>query len=531
MSIPFSFPEFTRSTLSPEQKWQKLMSRRNEWKLYPRKCDATGESILSAYSDEVPFPVYKNSVWWGDTWEATKYGRDFDFSRPFFEQFNELMQVVPREGTSIFNSINCDYNSHVRESKNCYLNSLAARSEDVLYSYWMVNTKDALDCMLTNDSTLCYECSFVNNCYNCVMLEESNNCSDSYFSFQLRGCKNCLFCTNLNNKNYYIFNKACSKEEFEEAKAKILNGSWKSLQEAREKYKEIKQNAVHRATHGVNCENCSGDHIYNSKNSENCYDSFNCEDCIDTISGGDGRNLDSCYSAGWPACELVYFSSVSRGCQNIAFCSYMWFSNNMRYCDSCVSSEDCFGCTGLRRKKYCVLNKEYSKEDYASLLAKIKEHMQKIGEWGEFFPNSLSPFAYNESAAQDFYPIEKDEAIKQGWRWKEIDAKEYKPATLKELPDNIKDVPESITNEILACESTGKNYKITKQELAFYKKMGLPLPRNCPEFRHKVRSESRNPFKLWERKCAKTGKTILTSYSPDRPEIIYSEEAFLEEME
>lgn len=529
MNVPFMFPEFVRSGLSPQEKWQKLMSRRNEWKLYPRKCDATGEAILSAYSSDAPFPVYKNSVWWGDTWDATKYGRDFDFSRPFFDQFYELIQVVPREGTSIFNSVNCEYNSHVRESKNCYLNSLAAKCEDILYSYWTVSVKDALDCMQTRDSTLLYECSFVNKGYNCVVLEESSNCSDSYFSFQLRGCSNCLFCTNLSNKSYHIFNKPCTKEEFEAERNKILNGSWKTWQEANEKYQEMKKNVVHKSMHGVNCENSSGDHIYNCKNCSYCFDSNDSEDCIDSISV-EGKNVDSCYSAGWPKCELIYLSSTCRGCTDIAFSSYMWFSNSMRYCDSCVSSENCFGSIGLRRKKYCILNKEYSKEEYEALMPKIKEHMQKNGEWGELFPNSGSPFAYNETCAQDFFPLSREEALSRGWRWKEADAKEYQAPTLAEIPDNIKDVSDTITKEILACSATGKNYKITKQELAFYRRMNLPLPRYCPEYRHKLRSEKRTPFKLWERQCAKTGKDILSSYSPDRPETIYSEEAFLEEI-
>jgi len=36
---------------------------------------------------------------------------------------------------------------------------------------------------------------------------------------------------------------------------------------------------------------------------------------------------------------------------------------------------------------------------------KIIEHMQKMGEWGEFFPSSLSPFGYNETVAEEYYPI------------------------------------------------------------------------------------------------------------------------------
>lgn len=132
------------------------MAVRNERKLYRRKCDKTGEAIISAYRPECGLVVYKNSEWWGDGWEGTQFGREFDFTKQFFPQFRALMEVVPREGTSVFNSENCDYNGHIRESKNSYLNALAARCEDALYSYWIADSKDLIDCGFTKKSTLCY---------------------------------------------------------------------------------------------------------------------------------------------------------------------------------------------------------------------------------------------------------------------------------------------------------------------------------------------------------------------------------------
>ncbi len=155
--------------------------------------------------------MYKNEVWWGSDWDAVEYGRDFDFNRPFFEQFAELQKVVPREGTSVFSCENCDYNGHIRESRNCDLKSLVYQCEDPYYAYWMVHDNNVFDSACTNESTLCYNCIAVNNSYQCVMVEESENCNDCYFSFQLRGCDHCLFCSNLANKSYHLFNKPCSE--------------------------------------------------------------------------------------------------------------------------------------------------------------------------------------------------------------------------------------------------------------------------------------------------------------------------------
>ncbi len=515
-------------TTTPDERLQTLMAFRNEWKLYKRKCDSTGKEILSAYSPNSPFKIYSNSIWWGDTWEALDYGRDFDFNRPFFEQFAELQKVVPREGTSVFNSENCDYNGHIRTSKNCYLNSLVAGCEDTMYSYWMVNDKDVLDSMYTHNSTLCYNCSDSENCYSCVMLQESANSNECHFSYQIRGCNNCFFCSNLNNKSYHIFNKPCSKEEFETFKKKYLNGSWKSYQEAYQLFLDIRKKTIRRNLKLINSENCSGEYLYDSKNCSDCFDGHNGEDCSNSISLSDSKDVYSCYSAGWPKCEVAYLSLVSRGSTDIAFCNYTWFSNSLRYCDSCVSSANSFGCVGLRHKKYCILNKQYTKEEYEKLVPKIIEHMKKTGEWGQFFPKNVSPFAYNETAAQDFYPLTREEALKLGHKWLDEDKKNYVPATIAALPDSSGAIDENITKEILVCADCHKNYRIIKQELAFYKKMNLPIPRSCYECRHRTRMNMRNSYKIHSDHCNKCGNEMKTTYPPKHAETVYCEKCYLE---
>jgi len=514
-----------------EERIRTLMSTRNEWKLYRRKCDFTAGEIISAYPPDTSFTIYTNEVWWGNEWDATTYGRDYDFNRPFFEQFAELQKVVPREGTTVFSSENCDYNCHIRESKNCFLNSLVYQCEDLYYSYWCVHDKDVFDSYCVNESELCYNCISLNNSHGCIMVEESNSCSNCHFCYQCTGCKNCLFSTNLANKEYYIFNKQRTKEEFEEMKAKIFNGGWDRWQDAYRHYLEIRKNAPQRYVQLINDENCTGDHLYNSRNCENCYEGFDSEECVNCVSLSKATSIHSCYSAGWPDCPgPAYMSVVSRGCQDIAFCNYTWFSSNMRYSDSNNACDSCFGSIGLQHKKYCILNKQYTKEEYEELVLKIIKHMKSTGEWGQFFPINLFTYAYNESAAMDFYPLTKDEALRLGYKWRSKDEKEYQPPTISEIPNNINDVFDDFNEEILACEKCSKNYKVIKQELDFYRKMNLPIPRDCSECRHRARFDIRNPLRLFDRKCDKCNADMKTSYSPDRPEQVYCEECYLKEV-
>jgi len=519
--------------LSPTERFRQLMATRNEWKLYPRTCNKTGEKILSAYAKDSPYLIYKNDVWWGDSWDAVEYGREFDFSRPFFDQFYELQLKVPREGTSVFQCENCDYNSHIRQSKNCYLNSLVVRAEDMHYCYWMVDVEDTLDSCyhISGKSSLCYECVDFGNCYNCIALQESYNCNECSFSYELRSCDHCIFCSNISNKSYHIANKPCSKEEYELLRAKLINGSSESWKSAYGRFLDVCKNAVHRSAHNTHCENVSGDHIFDSKNCFECFDGDHAEDCTHSISLNNSKDIHSCYSAGWTQCEKLWNCAVSRGCSDMAFCRYMWFCNDMRYCDSCQSSKHCFGCIGLRRKEYCILNKQYSKEEYESMKKKIIE--ASSGSWGKFWPYKYLPFAYNESAAMDFFPLTKEEAVAQGFRWREENEEKMEVTKIipaDQLPDAISDIPDDVLNWAIRCSISGKPFRIIKQELDFYRRMNLPLPRAHPTERHKWRMSLRNPYRLFDRPCGKCEQKIQTTYAPERPEVVYCEDCYLKEV-
>jgi uncharacterized protein YbaR (Trm112 family) len=158
--------------------------------------------------------------------------------------------------------------------------------------------------------------------------------------------------------------------------------------------------------------------------------------------------------------------------------------------------------------------------------------MKKTGEYGEYFPAQSSIFGYNETVAQEYYPLTKEVALKQGFNWQDNLPFTRGLETLKfsNIPDNIKEMSETILKEVLACQECGKNYKIINQELEFYRHKYLPIPRHCPECRHLNRLKLRNPRKLWERKCDQCGREVKTTYAPDRPEKIFCEECYQKEI-
>ena len=103
------------------------MIRRMAWMgyriLYKRKCDFTGEEMITVHHQDIPQKVYKQEVWWSDKWDPKDYGRDYDFSRSFFEQWLDLFRDVPLPAlyTEYSSMINSEYCNAASTDRNCYL--------------------------------------------------------------------------------------------------------------------------------------------------------------------------------------------------------------------------------------------------------------------------------------------------------------------------------------------------------------------------------------------------------------------------
>jgi hypothetical protein len=50
---------------------------------------------------------------------------------------------------------------------------------------------------------------------------------------------------------------------------------------------------------------------------------------------------------------------------------------------------------------------------------------------------------------------------------------------------------DTITQKIIVCKDSQRPFLIQKLELAFYRKMGLPLPKQHPDIRHEARMQQR----------------------------------------
>src|SRR3989344_6437708 len=50
------------------------------------KSDLSGESLITVLPEKNRYPIYTQTEWYSDKWDAMNFGIDYDSSRPFFEQ-------------------------------------------------------------------------------------------------------------------------------------------------------------------------------------------------------------------------------------------------------------------------------------------------------------------------------------------------------------------------------------------------------------------------------------------------------------
>ena len=524
-------------TWCPECRLIRRWSFSNTWSLYWRNCDLCKNRTMSMYSPKDKIKVYCSPCWWGDSWDGTEYAMDYDPTRPFLEQIKELAEKTPYAALeSLYTSLkNSDYSNALAWSKNCYQIFWADYCENVYYSSILNGLKFSSDCLRGWESELCYgSIGFIKN-YRTFFSDQSDSCVDVWFSRNCYGCTNCIGCVNLRNASHCIFNIKYSKEEYAKKLKEMRLDSWESLQKLERQAHEFWFTKPYREYNGNSLNlNVTGEHTYSSKRSKEGYIvnyAENCKWCqLITVAS----TKDSMDYSGWGNNATLIYESVQVGenANNIQFSLYCTPDIfNLRYCGWNTAGKNNFGCMNLKRKSYCILNKQYTKEEYEQLKEKIIEDMKKnpyidkLGRkffFGEFFPPEMSRFPYNKSNAMRFFPKTKEEALKQGHGWSD-EENPSPPATMLAfaLPDTIKETDESILNEIIECTSCKRSYRIVKGEFDLLRKLSLPVPRECPKCRENNRFARMTKPGLYHRNCAKCGNPIYTPYPPEDGRIIY----------
>lgn len=505
--------------------------------LSKRPCEAPAhaEKMIAVFPEECPFPVYDYQYFIGDEFDPFSFGVTYDNNKSSMQTLFDLRKIFPMP--SFLNrdpsSLNSEYSSGGRDNKNCYFTMGCYTVEDVWYSSLIHKSRMIMDSRGVKNSEFVYNGLFSDHIYKSSFVYFSANCTDSMFLFDCRNCVNCFGCANLRNAKYCVYNEQLSKEQYEAFIKSIHPMSHDALYEYKNKFWKLVKKLPMNGPHNVGSENVSGVNISRSKNLFDIVEADNSEhvrhaegimshkDSMDIMfSGGHSSNL---------------YGTINIGSQ----------SSNVRFsvsCKFCIDSEfifnsknlsNCFMCFGLQNKSYCVLNTQYTSEEYFEIVDEIKSQMIQNGEYNDGLGLEFSAQAYNFSMAQIAYPLTNEEIEKLGGyvaKEQEINTHGLETLSKENLLPTIEETTDDIIEKAIICEISKRPFRIVASELSFYRQMGLPLPTMHPILRIEEQYRIAPNGKKYKAICQKCNKDIESIFNPDRDFVLYCEKCYQSEV-
>jgi hypothetical protein len=124
---------------------------------------------------------------------------------------------------TIGNSKFVESSSEVSDSFFVYKCTRISGCKNAAYSQWMRLSENLFGTNEGGESQFCIRCGIVYRNQRSFELWIGGNTSDSYYSYGLEGCKDCIFCFNLIGKSNAIGNLQLPRNKYSELKEKLLS--------------------------------------------------------------------------------------------------------------------------------------------------------------------------------------------------------------------------------------------------------------------------------------------------------------------
>jgi hypothetical protein len=487
---------------------QRKLAWRNLRFLYRVPSVFSGKPIVSLFGPDAPLPVVSHEEWFSDSWNPFSYGRQYNSQRSFFAQLNELYRAVPwRSMTHYGSNENSEYCVSNYNFKNCYLTFWGDCCEDCINCFQVAYLKNCVDCVQLVYAELCYYCVNSHHLYDSRAVFHSSGVRNSSFVFDCTECSNCFLCVGLYRREYCFRNEQLSREDYLKHTAAFTLCTHDCFENCLKELLTMTEQFPVRGVRNVKCEDVSGNDLSEVSRMKNCYSCFGpMQDCANIVDAGiqiyNSRDL---HGVAFDIKHCLDSFTLIR-CQDVAFSLNVEDSLDVFYSAHCLNGTHLFGCCGLRRVEYCVLNTQYKPEEYWQLVARIAADMQKRGEWGEFLPGNFSPFAYDETLAQDYFPLSPESAKARGYRWSNIH--EWDSVTASQ--------PVEADPTVHICAETHKPFRVVGLEFRNLSRIGAPQPTTTPEVRlGKLIQLGSAPF-LYSATCTRCGKACPSGFVPQR---------------
>ncbi|MBI2485212.1 hypothetical protein HYW18_03645 [Candidatus Uhrbacteria bacterium] len=497
------------SKRAPYTRMRHLMGFVSGLALWKKPHAETGESIWSFVHPDSPFNIIHDKEWFSK--EFLEPGQLLDSQRSFFDQLLPLAHRIPvgalRDDGSNLRCTGVD----LIKCEDAYLAFALMYNRRVLHAFLGLENEDCMDVIDNSRCRFCFQTSYSSKCFSCVDCFSCNGCSSSAFLYDCVDCEFCFGASNQLHKKYLWWNEQLSKEEWEKRRQEVDLSSRAVYQKQHEQFLEMIRQSVWPAYVHVGSEGCTGEHISDStrcKFAYRNYDSTDCFRCYATLElqesaftgwGGKGGQMYEC-------CDML------SGSQN-RFCFRTWRSIGMEYSLNCYDCEHCFGCVGLRHKKFCILNQQYDEANYWQKLDELKCAMLDRGEYGEFFPAAFSEPGFQFSMGDLYAEYLPDELRAHGAPMYETSIGSTTPDLLSpdDLPDRADDPAwENFINKSVLDPILHRPFVVTQAELAFCRKQNVAVPSEHPFLSMKNRFRFSNGPREEQAMCEKCHAEVTT---------------------
>ena len=428
---------------------------------------------------------------------------DYDLQLSFFDNVIKFFKNFHHPNLIFYWTVeNADFSDQSYNVENVYLsNTTIIDCSNVLYSFSVSTSSNVINSFYVKWSEVVHFSKWIQKSYKIFYSAYIYDSNNIYFSDNLIGCNECISCSHLENQKYCINNKQLPKDEYFKKKKDILSNKKKFFyyyQWLDHKWQSYWNNGA------------SWNYILNSEHVENwLYVMYgkNQRNVWLTWWNTQNENIFDTFSAG-AAWGNDFYAVIAAGKSQNLYCSTLivW-SSNIYYSYYLENCSYCLGCIWLKNKSFCILNKQYTKEERFEKANEIFAQMEKDGDLGKFFPWSMNPFYFNDTVAyliddsftkeeveKEWY-LRRDEAIKvdipewmdmvkttelNNYQWRKINDKFYTleqiwDKKLKEWIEMQRYIDPEILKKVIVDEK-GNYYRIVKMEYDFLMKHALPLP-------------------------------------------------------
>ena len=467
-----------------------------------------GGDIISCYAPEAPFPVFDFDYYWSNAHHPEDYSVSYNADESFLEQFKKLSDIVPRCALNRDpTNVGSDYVNYGMNLKNSFYSFGGLNAEFVDYSLWPLHTRESQDLLISVNCELVYESVLPEHSSRSSFVYFSKNLLDCQYMYDCRDCVDCIGCVNLRHKKFHVFNENVGEVAYKEFKKELEKGSFAEHSKVRERFWELMRSLPVRGERNEHAVSSVGMYLIHTKNVREsiwCMEAADSKwmeftvkmkDCHDVTIASFGEQFYNCALSGRQSWNNI----CTLNCLASGDCEYSMDLSN------CT---DCFGCIGLNGKKFCILNTQYTEEEYRTLLASIKGKMVLEGTYGQFFPHNLSPFPYNATLAHVIYPKTMKQIQAIGSYYSEPSSNVSKGAKIlpaNELPESLESAYPDLAQCAVADAVSGRPFRIRTEDIIFYKRQGVPLPRLHPSERVKARLAIANNFIIEDCICKKCG--------------------------